>query len=223
MKAETIKSIEIFNESLEKALPGVVFSKWILLGNLVEDIKKQTRRLNNNTLPTNKNGVYLIGASIDGVVVPIYAGIAAGKTRQGIHNRINNHFRYSQNDRLHKESGPLAGARALNLTPTFYASFYECNDETVCDSIESYILDKYDFACNILKKKVQKRRLEDLTALLEKPSETKEAPILEPIIVKKIISKKYVSLVCGCSKHYELPVSVSSLECPCGAKFGFAA
>jgi hypothetical protein len=111
----------------------------------------------------------------------------------------------------------------LNLTPTFYASFYECNDETVCDSIESYILDKYDFACNILKKKVQKRRLEDLTALLEKPSETKEAPILEPIIVKKIISKKYVSLVCGCSKHYELPVSVSSLDCPCGAKFGFAA
>ena len=107
------------------------------------------------------------------------------------------------------------------MRPVFYASFYECNDETVCDSIESYVLDKYDFACNILKKKVQKRRLDDLTALLEKPSEPDEVPVLEPIIVKKIISKKFVSLVCGCSKLYQLPVSVNTLECPCGAKFGF--
>jgi hypothetical protein len=220
MNAESIKSIEDFNVSLERALPGVAFSKWYLLGSVVEDIKKEKRYLTNNTLPTGRTGVYVIGALIRDAIVFIYAGMAAGKTRQGIHNRINNHYRYSQNDRINKESGPLAGARALGLKPTFYASFYDCNDELVCDSIESYILDKYDFACNIAKKKIQKRRLDDLVKLMESPLVDEKHP-LEPMIVKKTVIKKFVNLVCGCNKQYQLPVSVSSLACPCGAKFGF--
>ena len=167
IKAETFKTPEDLNLAINADLPGVVFTKWFELGGIVEDLSKQMRRLKNNTLPTNKRGVYILGVKPDGVdcIYMFYLGVACGEKSGGVRNRVRNHFSYSQNDTISSESGPLACARAINMTGQYYASFYECNDAELCDRYESVILFKYDFICNVGKKQVRVRRIPDLIKL----------------------------------------------------------
>ena len=166
-KAEDFKHIDDFNQALNKDLPEVVFTPWHELGSIVEDMTKLSRRLKNNTLPSNKLGLYILGVKPhDGAsVIMLYLGIAAGAKSGGVRNRVSNHFSYSQNDTAGKQSGPLEGARAINLGGTYYASYYECTDAEICDRIESVILYKYDFICNYEKKQVRSRRIPDLVSL----------------------------------------------------------
>jgi hypothetical protein len=166
-KAEEFKHIDDFNQAIAKDLPDVVFTPWHELGSIVEDMPKLSRRLKNNTLPSNKLGLYILGVKPqDGAsVIMLYLGIAVGAKSGGVRNRVSNHFSYSQNDTAGKQSGPLEGARAINLRGTYYASYYECTDAEFCDRVESVILYKYDFICNYEKKQVRSRRIPDLVTL----------------------------------------------------------
>ena len=166
-KAEDFKTVEDLNVAINADLPAVVFTKWLELGGIVENLDKKERRLKNNTLPTNKRGLYILGVKPDGSdnIYMIYLGVACGEKSGGVRNRVRNHFSYSQNDTLGSESGPLACARAINMKGQYYACFYECNDAELCDRYESVILFKYDFICNVGKKQVRVRRIPDLIKL----------------------------------------------------------
>lgn len=59
-------------------------------------------------MPISKKGNYLVGASINGAIRPIYTGISVGNR-----NRLNNHLRPSQNDLLGHASDILAASRVL--------------------------------------------------------------------------------------------------------------
>jgi len=190
-KAEDFKHIDDFNQAIHKDLHEVVFTPWHELGSIVEDVAKLSRRLKNNTLPSNKLGLYILGVKPqDGdSVIMLYLGIAVGAKSGGVRNRVSNHFSYSQNDTAGKQSGPLEGARAINLRGTYYASYYECTDAEFCDRIESVILYKYDFICNYEKKQVRSRRIPDLVSLfnttdvnsVESDSESINAVVEEPV------------------------------------------
>ena len=248
MNAEQLRIEEI-------VVPGVRFSQWYPLGKVIEDLQNKKRRLTKNKLSVGKKGVYIIGVFID-KIRPIYVGISGDCVR----NRINNHFRYSQNDQLNIESGPLAGIRALNMQHTLYVSYYDCDNAKECDRIETLILQKYDFACNVSKKNIQKRRLEDIIALVkplegrqiraiamglpvpaaelpvpaaelpvpaaELPVPAAELPVPataeKPLYKKKTIVKKpSLTVSCGCSNNYTVPLSIKSIKCNCGTEFTF--
>ena len=227
MNAEQLRIEEI-------VVPGVRFSQWYPLGKVIEDLQNKKRRLTKNKLSVGKKGVYIIGVFID-KIRPIYVGISGDCVR----NRINNHFRYSQNDQLNIESGPLAGIRALNMQHTLYVSYYDCDNAKECDRIETLILQKYDFACNVSKKNIQKRRLEDIIALVKPlegrqiraiamglPVPAAELPVPataeKPLYKKKTIVKKpSLTVSCGCSNNYTVPLSIKSIKCNCGTEFTF--
>jgi len=238
MYAENITSIEEFNTRLGAIVPGAVFTKWITLGLINEDLSKQKRNFNNTTgLTTSKKGNYMVGASINGVIRPIYTGISVGGGETGIRNRLNNHLRPSQNDLLGRASGILAASRVLAPDTQYYVSYFECYDKTVCDQLETVILRNFDFACNKAKKDKQVSRLQDLVALTDN-TDVKETVAEEetevdtevqdeshemPVKVKKIkLINSYYSVTCGCEKKYMLPIKIKELVCSCSAKFIFS-
>jgi hypothetical protein len=250
-KAEEFKHIDDFNLAINKDLPEVVFTPWHELGSIVEDVAKLSRRLKNNTLPSNKLGLYILGVkpSDTAAVIMLYLGIAVGPKSGGVRNRVSNHFSYSQNDTAGKQSGPLEGARAINLGGTYYASYYECGDAELCDRIESVILYKYDFICNYEKKQVRSRRIPDLVTLfneLDADSDTESSgTVVTPNIretvmglpVRKVKKKgpapaatataplgsvvHNVLANCGCGKNYQASSSILTISCSCGTVFKF--
>ena len=251
-KAEDFKSIADFNSAINKDLPDVVFTKWHELGAIVEDVAMLSRRLKNNTLPMKKLGLYILGVKPPDstAVIMLYLGIAAGPKSGGVRNRVSNHFSYSQNDTAGKQSGPLEGARAINLGGTYFASFYECSDAEICDRIESVILYKYDFICNYEKKQVRNRRIPDLVALFnavddvnesESESVVEEEPvpnIRETVMglpvrkaKKKVVASTSAAVAgagagnvyvgCGCGKKHTVSSCVLSITCVCGSVFKF--
>jgi len=192
-KAENFKSIDEFNATF----PKMHFSHWYELGPVVEP-GPEIRRLKNNTLPLAKHGLYIVGIKLPGSkdIVMIYFGVAT--LNGGVRNRLENHFRYSQNDRAGKKSGLLVGAKALNMVGTYYASYYVPTVETPgatlaerqqlfkkhCESLETDVLSKWDFICNTEKKMVATRRIPDLVKLLvvaedDAASVVEEAPAVE--------------------------------------------
>lgn len=233
MHAENITSVEEFNTLLGAIVPGAVFTKWITLGLINEDLSKQKRNFNNTTcVPTSKKGNYMVGASINGFIRPIYTGISVGGGETGIRNRLNNHLRPSQNDLLGRASGILAASRVLAADTQYFVSYFECYDKEVCDQLETVILRNFDFACNKAKKDKQVSRLQDLVALYDMgvlPTDVKETAAAEvdegeePVKVKKIkLINSYYSVTCGCEKKYMLPIKIKELVCSCNAKFVFS-
>jgi hypothetical protein len=240
MRAENITSIEEFNTRLGAIVPGAVFTKWITLGLINEDLSKQKRNFNNTTcVPTSKKGNYMVAASINGVIRPIYTGISVGGGETGIRNRLNNHLRPSQNDLLGRASGILAASRVLAADTQYFVSYFECYDKEVCDQLETVILRNFDFASNKAKKDKQVSRLQDLVALYDMgvlPAVVAEAGVVaevdkgaardeggEPVKVKKIkVINSYYSVTCGCEKTYMVPMKIKELICSCSAKFVFS-
>lgn len=246
-KAEDFKSITDFNTAINKDLPDVVFTKWHELGSIVEDVAKLSRRLKNNTLPMKKLGLYILGVKPPDstAVIMLYLGIAAGPKSGGVRNRVSNHFSYSQNDTAGKQSGPLEGARAINLGGEYFASFYECSDAEICDRIESVILYKYDFICNYEKKQVRNRRIPDLVSLFnavddvnesESESVNEEEPVpniretvmglpvrkaKKKVVAKAVAASGNVYVGCGCGKKHTVSSCVLSITCVCGSVFKF--
>jgi hypothetical protein len=220
-------------------MPGAVFTKWITLGLIIEDLSKQKRHFSNTTgLATSKKGNYVVGACINDVIRPIYTGISVGSGDTGIRNRLNNHLRPSQNDLLGRASGILAASRVLAAGTQYFVSYFECTDKTLCDQLETVILRNFDFACNKAKKDKQVVRLQDLMALYDlaigpeivqepKPNESSSPSLKdedeEPVKVKKIrLISSYYSVTCGCEKKYMLPLKIRELVCSCSAKFVFS-
>lgn len=185
MKAENITTIDSLNLELPLLkLEGVTFSQWISIGRIVEDPSMQRRAFNlSANFPANKEGNYIVAASINGTIRPIYTGISVGKgVSTNIRNRLRMHITPSQNEKKNddKVSGLLEGTKRLLPDTVYYVSFYECTNRSTSENIESILLFEFDFACNTNKKRLPKPRFDDLTRLVYGDFEDKDSVVDEP-------------------------------------------
>jgi len=244
INAETLKTTDEFNEKFSSVMGDVRFSDWIWIGKVDWQPLKEKRLFTHlSNFPNKKNGNYIIAAQIGDSTVFLYTGIAVGTKKHCIRNRISHHISYSQNDRRGTESGLLKAWEKLPPDTQYYASYFQCDDRVRCNQIETNILQNFDFACNIDKKKLRVLRIEDIVSLYDVDKESVSEPFVEPVlepllnpivepvlepatkkrkVIKVVNTNSNVTIVCGCGLKYSEPKNIKHHECPCGAKRDFA-